>query len=335
MFRRVAILLFFIVVAVKGATAQEIEYGVKFDSTHMLIGDQQNLTYIVKSQIPLNIIFPYHEKSIGDLEIISGPEIDSLHEKGAYTYTQTYKVTTFDTGLFVIPPQSIQIALDGFNNSLTTDSIMVAVSTFEVDKKKGLIDIEGPMDAPVTFREALPYILYSLLGLALIAGIIYVIMRRKSGKPILGSNVEPSIPPYQAALQGMRSIDERKLWQAGNEKEFYTELTMVLREYLDGELGLQCMESTSVEILGYLKQCQAVDERSLIFIEEMLSSADLVKFAKMTPLQDENYNFMKGTGDTIDRIHNQVVAIEQAKAEQAKAESETQSVTEEKEEQNG
>ena len=60
MFRRVAILLFFIVVAVKGATAQDIEYGVKFDSTHMLIGDQQNLTYIVKSQIPLNIIFPYY-----------------------------------------------------------------------------------------------------------------------------------------------------------------------------------------------------------------------------------------------------------------------------------
>ncbi len=335
MFKRIAILLLFIVGAIQGVNAQDIEYGVKFDSTHMLIGDQQNLTYIVKSQIPLNIIFPQYEKNIGDLEIISGPQIDSTHEKGLYTYTQTYRITTFDTGLVVIPPQSIQIALDGFNNSLTTDTIMVAVSTFEVDKEKGMIDIEGPVDAPLTFREALPYILYSLLGLLVIAAIIYVIMRIKRGKPILGTTSEPAIPPYQAALQGMQSIDERKLWQAGNEKLFYTELTMVLREYLDGELGLQCMESTTIEILGYLKQSAAVDERCRNFIEEMLSNADLVKFAKMTPLQDENYNFMKGTADCIDKIHAQVVAIEQAKAEQAKAEAETQNVTEEKEEQNG
>ena len=335
MFKKVIIALLSIVFVVGKLSAQNIEYGVRFDSTQMLIGDHQNLTYLVRSQIPLSVKFPQLDKEIGGMEIISGPVLDSTYDGDYYTYKNIYKVTSFDTGLYVIPEQAILLAQEGFDNALTTDSIMIYVYTLIVDKEKGMVDIEAPLDAPITFREALPYILYSLLGLAIIAAIVYLIIRLRSGKPIIGSAAsEPVIPPYIAAINGMNSIDERKLWQAGNEKEFYTELTNVLREYLDGELGLQCMESTSAEIIAYLKGAKHVDEKERLFIDDMLSAADLVKFAKMTPLQDENFNFMKGTKLCIEKIHANIVAFEQVMAEQAKKIKQSESETDKIEETN-
>lgn len=328
MYRKVIIALLSIVFVVGKLPAQNIEYGVRFDSTQMLIGDHQNLTYLVRSQIPLSVKFPQLDKEIGGMEIISGPVVDSTYDGDYYTYKNIYKVTSFDTGLYVIPEQSILLAQEGFDNALTTDSIMIYVYTLIVDKEKGMVDIEAPLDAPVTFREALPYILYCLLGLAIIAAIVYFIIRLRSGKPIIGGTAcEPVIPPYIAAINGMNSIDERKLWQAGNEKEFYTELTNVLRLYLDGELGLQCMESTSAEIITYLKSAEHVDEKVRLFIDDMLAAADLVKFAKMTPLQDENFNYMKGTKECIEKIHTNIVEFEQAKADEAKKIKETESET--------
>lgn len=335
MYRKVIIALLSIVFVVGKLSAQEIEYGVRFDSTQMLIGDQQNLTYLVRSQIPLSVKFPQLDKQVGGMEIVSGPVVDSTYDGNYYTYTNVYKVTTFDTGIYSIPPQSILIAQEGFDNALTTDTIKIAVNTLIVDKEKGMVDIEGPLDNPVTFREALPYILYSLLGLAIVAAIVYMIIRLRSGKPIIGGTAsEPVIPPYIAAINGMNSIDERKLWQAGNEKEFYTELTNVLRQYLDGELGLQCMESTSAEIVTYLKGVEYVDEKVRLFIDDMLAAADLVKFAKMTPLQDENFNYMKGTKECIEKIHANIVAFEQAKADEAKKIKETESETDKIEQSN-
>ena len=309
-------------------SAQNIEYGVRFDSTQMLIGDHQNLTYLVRSQIPLSVKFPQLDKEIGGMEIISGPVTDSTYDGDYYTYKNVYKVTTFDTGVYAIPPQSILLSQEGFDNALTTDSIMIYVYTLIVDKEKGMVDIEGPLDNPVTFREALPYILYSLLGLVIIAAIVFLIIRLINGKPIIGNVAsKPVIPPYITAMNGMNSIDERKLWQAGNEKVFYTELTNVLREYLDGELGLQCMESTSAEIITYLQHAEHVDEKVLRFIDDMLSAADLVKFAKMMPLQDENFSYMTGTKECIEKIHANIVAFEQAKADEAKMIKETESET--------
>lgn len=314
MYKKIAILLLLIAVVTVKANAQNIEYGVRFDTTQMLIGDQQNLTYIVRSELPLHVKFPVHEKEVAGLEIISGPVLDSAKSKGIYTYTSTYKITTFDTGLYVLPPESILLAMEGFDNALTTDSVMVIVNTLQVDKEKGLVDIQPPHDTPVTFKEILPYILYSLLGLLLIAFVIYIILRKKAGKPIIGS-VAPPIPPYDTAVAQLQQIEEGKLWQAGREKEFYTELTNTLREYLDGELGLQCMESTTAQIVDALKDRVEVNDYNRNFISELLSAADLVKFAKMLPLQDENFNYMKGTEKAIQTIHEKVEEAKEVKGE--------------------
>lgn len=313
--RRVLILLVAFFASFFGARAQQIEYGVRFDSTHMLIGDQQNLTFLVKSDIPLSLKFPQLEGEIGGLEILSGPHADSVKDGKEYIYSQVYRVTTFDTGVYVIPPQSILIAHEGYDNALTTDSIMIAVNTLVVDKEKGIADIEGPYEMPITFREALPYILYGLAAILVIALIGYIVIRLTTGKPIIPVWNEVVIPPYDLAMAAMQRLEASGLWQAGNEKQFYSEMTDILREYLDGELNMACMESTTSQIVKYLGYCDKIDDHGRKFIEEMLQTADLVKFAKMMPLQDENRDYMRGTIAVIDKIHsNCIVAVETDKA---------------------
>lgn len=289
--------------SVSWARAQQIEYGVRFDSVHMLIGDHQNLTFMVRSDIPLSLKFPVLEGEIGGMEIVSGPVSDSVKEDNKYIYSQVYKVTAFDTGIYVIPPQSILIAQEGYDNAMTTDSIMIAVNTLVIDNEKGIVDIEAPLPNPVTFREALPYIIIILIGLAFISGATYIIIRLLNGKPIMPVRKMVPVPPYDVAVRAIQQLDESGLWQAGNEKRFYSELTDILREYLDGELDLACMESTTPQIIRYLSYSDKVDERSREFISDMLQCADLVKFAKMMPLQDENRNYLKGTMTVIDKIH--------------------------------
>ena len=112
------------------------------------------------------------------------------------------------------------------------------------------------------------------------------------------------------------AIKEEKLWQPGNEKEYYTRLTDTVRSYLDGELGISAMEQTSTEILCELKQCDKVEAVEREKIEEMLTTADYVKFAKFTPLQDENARHLDTAYAFVQTTHERLQAEEQRRAEE-------------------
>ena len=103
---------------------------------------------------------------------------------------------------------------------------------------------------------------------------------------------EPKIPPYEKAIQATNMLKEEKLWQGGQDKQYYTRLTDILREYLDGRFSINAMEMTSTEILDALRRNNEtrVVERHM---KEILNVADFVKFAKMRPLADDNEASMR------------------------------------------
>lgn len=305
--------LIFIIFLIAGAglvKGQNLEYGVGVDTNYMLIGDQQHLTFRVKSATPVRIVFPQLKDTVtAGVEIISGPVRDSLKEKdGKWLIEEKYVITAFDTGVYVIPSLPITVEDENYNNVLRTDPIAFIVNTYKIDEQQGINDIVSPYPMPVTFLEVLPSVLLVLLGLVVLALILWLIVRRRKEKPLFRRE-EPVIPPYVKAIQALDGLKTEKLWQSGKVKEYYTRLTDTVREYLDGELGIGAMEQTSPETLMALKDCARVNAEDREKLADLLQTADFVKFAKATPLPDENtrnlniaYEFIQHTNQNVKEL---------------------------------
>ncbi len=315
------LLYIFFIGCIGTLNAQDLEYGVELDTNYMLIGDQQHLTFKVKSAPGIKILFPQLKDTVVQgVEIISGPIRDSVPENdGRWLYKEKYVITVFDTGLYVIPPMPITIESKEFNNLLRTDPVGFAVNTYEVDPQKGNYDIVLPYATPWTFSEALPYILWCLLGVAVVLALWFLWRRYKKHKPLFSPQKE-EIPPYILAIQSLDSIKEEKLWLADREKEYYTRLTDTVRAYLDGEFGISAMEQTSTEIFKAMQECAKINSEECNKITDLLTIADYVKFAKFTPLQDESVRYLNSAYDFVNTTHQRLQAekIEQEKKEAEK-----------------
>lgn len=310
------------------AGAQNLEYGVTLDTNYMLIGDQQALTFRVKTEPGLRIVFPQLKDTVvKGVEIISGPVRDSVKEPdGRWLLQEKYVVTAFDTGVYVIPPMPITVEGEEYNNVLRTDPVGFAVNTYQVDTQKGNYDIIQPYGAPWTFSELLPYLMWGILALAVLALAVWFWLRRKKNRPLFAPRKEV-VPPYVKAIRSLDEIKETKLWQAGREKEYYTRLTDTVRQYLEGEFGVSAMEQTSAETIQALSDCPKIERSERERLAEMLDTADFVKFAKFTPLQDENARYLDMAYDFVSHTHQRLEAelAEQQRLEAArKAEGERQ-----------
>ncbi|WP_292268089.1 hypothetical protein [Butyricimonas sp.] len=339
---RVVLFVILLLYGIGGLKAQSREYAAELDTNYIMIGDQINFRMKVKAEPGLKIVFPQLKDTLAKgVEIISGPVRDSIKEKdGRILVQESYVITSFDSGVFMIPPMPIEIQQESYNNTLRTDPLELIVNTFVVDPQKGNFDIVMPLAAPWTFAEILPYLLWTLLGVVVILLVIWIIKVRKSRKSLFGHE-KPAIPPYVLAMKALEEIKKEKLWQSGKTKEYYTQLTDTIRNYLDGELGISAMEQTSFETLQSLEKCEKVNAKQRDKLADMFETADYVKFAKAEPLQDENvrnldiaYDFVQETNDTIreekekERLERELKeqqereAAEKAAAEAAKSEEE-------------
>ncbi|MCC8173393.1 MAG: hypothetical protein LIO65_03110 [Odoribacter sp.] len=299
---------------------QDIEYGVQLDTTYMLIGDQQKMTFLLRSDMPLNVQFPvFTDTIITGVEIISGPQRDSVKTKdGKWLLEESYVISAFDTGVYYIPSMPIVIQGENFNNVLRTEPIGFIVNSFEIDEEQGNYDIVMPYGAPLSLAELLPYILYTLLGLAII-GVGIFLWKRTRNKSVLEGEQRVYIPPYRKAIEELDKLVNEKVWQSGRVKEFYTRLTDIVREYLDGEFKIPAMEMTSAEIMKSIEKSKYISKEDKGNLDDMLQTADFVKFAKFEPLLDENTKYQKVAYNFLTHTNENVREEERRKAEELAA----------------
>jgi hypothetical protein len=124
----------------------------------------------------------------------------------------------------------------------------------------------------------------SLGGVLLLLLIIWIIIRLIKHKPVFRKE-KPAEPPHVRAIRELNELQHQKLWQNGRHKEYYTRLTDILREYLDGRYGVDAPEMTSEEILAALKRV-GVSAKHFADLQRLLGESDLVKFAKYLPEQE-------------------------------------------------
>jgi hypothetical protein len=141
--------------------------------------------------------------------------------------------------------------------------------------------------------------------LLIIAGVIsfavYYYKKKKKKEPIFRLPQKPKLPPHEIALKELEELRDKKLWQNNKIKEFHSELTEIIRKYIEGRFGIPALEMISDDIIESINRLD-IDNRKKEELTEMLRLADLVKFAKESPLPSEHdlsfnnaLDFVKGT----------------------------------------
>jgi hypothetical protein len=272
--------------------AQRIKATASLDSTHILIGDQVKMFLRLDKPVDLHVEFP----KIGDfidekIEVLDRSGIDTIHTENEKleTLIQAFTITAFDSGRYFIPNYWFPYEYNGRVDSTPSNRLLLKVETLVIDTTKGPADIKLPYDAPVTLKEVMPWVLGVILIGALLFFILYSIKRKKQNKPVFSIPKKPPEPAHVIALRELDRIRGEKLWQKDKIKQYYSEVTEVLREYIERRFGIPAMEQPSEETLAEFKyRRDLLDEKNYNSLKQMLRLADKVKFAKFIPLPDEH-----------------------------------------------
>lgn len=245
----------------------------KIDSSSILIGDQ--IEFSIKSNLKDLKNWKTFTDYIGKFEIINTSSIDTVKIDDRWILNQSYTLTHWDSGTFFIPAITME--------EMTSDSLLVYINTVKTIKEEGLKDIKEPVNTPFSFEEALPYILI-FFCIILLGFLIYYYIRNRKKTVKVEEKVEIIIPPFQIALNLLLKLKDKNLLKQNEVKEYHSQISEILRRYIESGLNLKAMEISSNEIISSLKQ-QRIETSS---IEKVFTISDLAKFAKFKPLEIEN-----------------------------------------------
>jgi hypothetical protein len=264
--------------------AQQKQVVTSIDTIKNKIGAEFKLSIKTTVDTSSKVIFP-KLKNFGALEVIQSYPIDTVKMDGRYELVKKYGLTQFDSGRYVIP--SIKIFIN--SKPFITDSLLVEVANVKVDTlKQKMFDIKNIAPADDSIGNWWKY----LLILALIIGIgafIYWYIKKHQKKKL---EEEIFKTPIEKATSLLNNLEKKELWQKGEVKAYYSELTDIARNYIEEAIEIPAMESTTSELIQGLKAASVkkkmtVSQETIENLERVLKQADLVKFAKSKPLDFE------------------------------------------------
>lgn len=261
----------------------------KIDTMQILIGEQTKLTLSVTlDEKHHKVSFPKFERSqyiTPGVEVLESSIIDTFEvEDNLIKYSKSYKLTSFDEKLYCIPSQRIKVDGKSYQTKdLALKVMTVPVDTVHSEKFYGPKDVQ---DNPFSWSEWATVFGYSILFVLLLILLAYLINRLNTNKSVIKPiKFIKKVSAHQKAITEIEKLKEEKAAVSGDQKSYYTRLTMILRQYIAERFNFDAMEMTSSEIIERLR---GENEGA---IEEMVSlfrTADLVKFAKYSVLTNEN-----------------------------------------------
>ena len=264
--------------------AQQKQVATSVDTLKKKIGAEFKLTLKTTVDSKSKVVFP-KLKNIGALEVIQSYPVDTVKKDDRYELIKKYGLTQFDSGKYTIP--SIKILIN--NKIVMSDSIKIEVASVKVDTlKQKMFDIKDIAPADNLLGNWWKY----LLGLLLIVGIaalIYWYVKKYQKKK---AEEEIYKTPIERATSLLNNLEKKELWQHGEVKEYYSELTNIVRNYIEEAIEIPAMESTTSELIeglkvASLKKKMKLSQETIENLFVVLKQADLVKFAKSKPLDYE------------------------------------------------
>jgi hypothetical protein len=267
-------------------SSQEVKLTAKTETDTYPIGSWIDMLVSGKSDAAVDSIAPVIKDSIGFFEVIGV-------QRGEADLEWLIRLTSIDSGKIFLPPVEFiyQVKGDTVTRKTYTNSLLLTVTGVNIDPNGNIKDIKPPVSAPWLFEDFLPY----LIALIILAGIAlgyYYYRRNLKKKQDILSDIKVVIPPHREALTALRVLEEKKLWQQGMVKEYYSETTEIIRRFFERRWEIIALEMTTDEILVQMKR---IPEALLVWkeMDSFFLTADLVKFAKYQPSPEENEKEMK------------------------------------------
>ena len=256
----------------------EINSGVLSNTVN--IGEQINYFLNVEVDTVQKIEFP-EDIQISPMEVLEVFPTDTQKVKNKYLLTKKYAIIQFDSGFYQIPPQ--RVLLNGF--SRLSNSVKIRVNDIKVDTiKQNLFEIKPFNPVNRNYDDLINKLLLYLVIIIFIVGIVYalVVYRRKI------SERNKMIPPFEKAIKALKELEKREPIFQEEYKKYYSELTDVVRRYLEEEANIDALESTSDQLLLKLELYKdsgklGLEESTIKNLKTVLNTADLVKFARAVP----------------------------------------------------
>jgi len=305
--KKFKIILFFLIFCTN-IFAQNFSVQAKIDSAQIFIGEQCNLIFEICQRNDIQVVTPmFSDTLISGIEIVDR-KIDTLkNQDNTLVIKQIYTVTSFDSALYYIPPYVFANGSDTvFSPNLSLKVITIPLDTSQ--EEIPIFDIKDIERAPFNKELFIKIILWVLPIWIFIALIIWlVIYYRKKHQPKEPTKEEIKRAAHEIALEKFEEIRKEKIWQQGHSKEYYTQTTDVLREYIENRFDVPTFEKTSAEIIDLLQFIKKDYSEQLKSLKRIFSVSDLVKFAKYLPDFNEH---ARSLNEAVDFVNETIVKEE-------------------------
>lgn len=271
------------------------------------IGAEFKLTLKTDVDTLSKVKFP-EAKNFGALEVIESYKIDTVKNGARYQLIKKYGLTQFDSGKYMIP--RIPVLING--KPSFSDSIKVEINNIVVDTlKQKMYDIKDIAKADSPLGNWWIYLLI-LIAIGAAGYFVYKFIKKKQNEPKKEEVVFKS--PIEKATTLLQQLEVKELWQKGEIKFYYSELTDIARNYIEEEIHIPAMESTTSELIEALRRAAnqqklKLSNETVENLEKVLKQADLVKFAKVKPLDFEIEEDKKRISSSIVTIHKSIPEI--------------------------
>ncbi|KAA3663016.1 MAG: hypothetical protein DWQ10_01130, partial [Calditrichaeota bacterium] len=288
----------------------QVRVNSSVDKSRIKIGDLIHYEVRFHYDAGIEIQTPGLGSNLGAFEIRDFGDFTPQEKAGSFEKIVTYTISTFDTGAYVIPPISVgyTVLADSSEHFIETEPIDIYVESMKPSEEGDIRGLKNQAEIPIDFKRI---IIYALIALAVIlAVVLFWWYRKKRQQGGLFSTPEPPPrPAHEVALERLNNLESSGMLAAGEIKDYFTELSEILREYIEGRFSIPALESTTFEIMQAFDKPEFHDV-DLGAIEPNLNLSDLVKFAKFMPREEEAIAALATTRDFVENTRIKELPVE-------------------------
>ena len=293
------------------------------DADTIVVG--QPFDYQLSLTIPKDYFVEW--KQFGDtlsksIDVINVEDIKTTAINNSYNVimTQNLTLTSFDTGYVYVPEIAITYSKslqDSIRYTLRTDEKELYVTTVAVDTTEAFRPIKGVMRQGFTAKEVFPWVALAIIIAGVIYLIIYLKKHKKTKEIVVEEKKKPTIPAIITARAKLAEMKDNEVWNTPKTKDYYTDLTDIAREYLEGQFEIDAIEMTTDEIMDAVNQLN-LSNLTKSKLQDTLTTADLVKFAKANPSAEQNKQSFSDINNFVEDSYIYFQEEEKKKEEESK-----------------